>query len=347
MKPQSSNPRRVVHSNGKLSFALVAAVVCFVGGVLLAASQLDAARLPPSLPGALRRGGSERLGLGDDLAISEKKEVIRRALSELLEKNSSNFPRSATGSTFCTPWPLCALAPTEPPYFHLCDLLNNWSPDNPNMSTFASSPATSPGGVRDPLPIFDFSDPTERFIAQSWRKAEVPFMLKHVPDLDRARALWSNDFFLREMFENTEYKIESAVHKSHFLYFAKTSGLRGGNAPADWEPPQVHEAGMTYRDFEAVAKGADERAAAVDRGIVGEVESTGANVLGAAKTLYLTISSGLGARTKWIVESLPFLKDDHDFFRINYPAPFHGINCRFGMRGVVQVIGIMFIVCSL
>jgi len=42
--------------------------------------------------------------------------------------------------------------------------------------------------------------------------------------------------------------------------------------------------------------------------------------------------------TAWVVESLSFFRDDRLNFRVNYPEPFHGINCRFGMRGVVQVM---------
>jgi hypothetical protein len=45
----------------------------------------------------------------------------------------------------------------------------------------------------------------------------------------------------------------------------------------------------------------------------------------------------MGGMTAWVVDALSFFRDDRLNFRVNYPAPFHGINCRFGMRGVVQV----------
>lgn len=134
---------------------------------------------------------------------------------------------------------------------------------------------------------------------------------------------------------------------------------------------------MTYAEFEKVAKAADHSmslgAAISSSG--GSISSRRReqSVSSVGDKLYLTISAGslsrvetflniytllsfceierslqvltsifcglvgMGAMTAWVVESLPFFRDDRLNFRVNYPESFHGINCRFGMRGVVQV----------
>jgi hypothetical protein len=53
--------------------------------------------------------------------------------------------------------------------------------------------------------------------------------------------------------------------------------------------------------------------------------------------IYLTISAGVGGKVSWIADALSYFRDDTKFFRVNYPEEFHGINCRFGMKGIVQV----------
>jgi len=242
-------------------------------------------------------------------------------------RSLSAFPGEATMvlplnlSAFCSPWPKCALPVREPAYHSLCSVLSAWSPDD---SRFESYERKSPVGQlgKDPLPVFSFMDPAELAVARAYREAEVPFLLRNVPDLDATRREWT-DSYLRKAFGEMEeesrpkYKIERSTRRGHFLYYkgSKNTRLRGGEK---WTAPQDNVRDMTYSEFEATATDAD---AAAD---------------GGDRRLYLTISAGMGGVLNWVVDSLRFFRDDHDFFRVNYPEPFHGINCRFGMRGVVQ-----------
>ena len=58
---------------------------------------------------------------------------------------------------------------------------------------------------------------------------------------------------------------------------------------------------------------------------------------------YLTINADEGMRTPGIINSLPFFdvnkfqpsSDEHFFFHSRFSS-YHGINCRFGMRGVIS-----------
>ena len=166
-------------------------------------------------------------------------------------------------------------------------------------------------------------------MAQVYRELEVPFVVRGVPDLEEARARWTPGF-LRDAFTRMRpgeaYKIERSTRKGHFLYYSKARahrGIRGATEPSGpaWVPPQESAAELSYSDFEAAASAAGQRSTAGRP---------------AEHLLYLTISAGVGAFTDWVVGSLAFFRDDHDFFRVNFPEEFHGINCRFGMRGIVQ-----------
>mmetsp|Transcript_52905 Transcript_52905/g.120583 ORF Transcript_52905/g.120583 Transcript_52905/m.120583 type:complete len:420 (+) Transcript_52905:245-1504(+) len=212
-------------------------------------------------------------------------------------------------SRFCAEWPKCTLPPREPSYRPLCDLLKAWSPDDPNVPR---------GGLTDALPVFNYGIESERFAAQSYREAELPLVLEGVPELDATNARWTDDF-LKAAFASMEnskkghkYKIERSIRKGHFLYYSK------GHARSDWNPPTEMVGNLAYQDYESAASKAEKHEGHVEGGL-----------------LYLTISASLGGVTQWVLEGLSFLKDNK-YFRVNYPAAFHGINCRFGMKGIVQ-----------
>ena len=214
-----------------------------------------------------------------------------------------------SSALFCSPgWPQCAMPPREADYQNLCDLLSEWSPDDPSPHPI----------TRDPLPVLSYSDPAERAIAESYREAELPFVLKDLGQLSDAQALWTDDYMesrfqVMERSKSPKFKVDRSTRSGHFLYFKAPRGsIRG------WSAPQTAEKGMRYREFLDIAKAADQH-----------------NDLSAG-ALYLTISAGMGGTLEWVVESLSFFRDNK-FFRVNFPSKFHGINCRFGMKGVVQV----------
>ena len=153
----------------------------------------------------------------------------------------------------------------------------------------------------DSLPVFDWAAPAELDAARQYREAELPFVLTGVPEVTATVQRW-DDAFLRRGFQKMRrgsYKVEkSSGRNGHFLYYSKSKGkqakqgLRGG-----WKAPE-RDAKLQYIDFEAAA-------AAADRD--GGADET-------RKILYLTISSGAGAATDWIVDGLSMFRDS-PFFR--------------------------------
>mmetsp|Transcript_70329 Transcript_70329/g.196740 ORF Transcript_70329/g.196740 Transcript_70329/m.196740 type:complete len:252 (-) Transcript_70329:297-1052(-) len=107
--------------------------------------------------------------------------------------------------------------------------------------------------------------------------------------------------------------------------------LRGGRPPKGFQAPQSTEE-MTYDDFSKEASAA----------------GNGPGQSGGRGLLYLTVSAGAGAQIDWIRAGLQFLlpSDEsrapgtglagHPFFDVDRHVNFHGINCRLGMRGIIQ-----------
>ena len=250
--------------------------------------------------------------------------------AELAAARAEAAAAASAVATRCAPFPACALPPRAPAYYPLCELLDDWSPNEPDAARFATSRAAA-----TPLPRFDYSAADEREAAEAYRRAELPFVLYGLTDLDAAAAEWSDEF-LREAFASTpreNYKIERAAgaEGNQFLYYS----LKQAHAPAGWEPPQETVRDATYAEFDAAAARASAtrgRGAGAGRG-----DAAGA---AAEQLLYLTVSATMGGRTKWIRDALRFFSPvglgGGRMFNVERAAEWHGINCRFGMRGVVQ-----------
>lgn len=254
----------------------------------------------------------------DNRKISDHHQVVSQPVSryQLISNNS------------CSPWPKCTLPPREPSYYPLCDLLLNWSPNDPDIKGFEKSSANPSF-----FPRFDFSNEEEYNIALQYRKAELPFIVYNLPQLDDTKEKWTDDY-LRNVFERMnphQYTIDKSTNHGHLLYYSKKSkNIRG------YVPPQQSMSHLSYKDFEEIAIAADTSAALSHRDKIVRKEEDREDKY-SNDLLYLTISANIGGLTQWIVNALSYFRDNTKFFRVNYPSEFHGINCRFGMRGIVQV----------
>ena len=147
-----------------------------------------------------------------------------------------------------------------------------------------------------------------------------------MPDLDAAHERWTDEF-LQESFRQTPrnyWRIERSNHGGNFLYYS----LRGGR-PRDFHEPQSPINTMSYDEFLREAQSAQ----------------SGQPTDG---LLYLTVSAHAGAMVDWIRRDLKFLLPSDEerapgtglvgdpFFDIDRHTSFHGINCRLGMRGILQ-----------
>jgi hypothetical protein len=144
----------------------------------------------------------------------------------------------------------------------------------------------------------------------------LPYIYTDIAQLDAATVNWRKEGFLRDKFNSEDTWRKSSVERTErgtiFLYHG---------------PEQSRAEDITsYDQFEALAKKRE----------VGAADQP-------TNLLYLTISAGLGRKLQWMKEALPFLFPSpakggpgNALFKWDESDSFKGVNCRFGMRGIVQ-----------
>ena len=214
----------------------------------------------------------------------------------------------------------------EGPYFHLGNLLS-WNPDDTADKMWTHSPAHPTRGKG--LPRFDYKNQSEVLMARAYELASLPFVFYNIPDLDEAANTAFTTSHLLANFGRTARIVERS-NDNHFTYFHKYDGTN--SRYPEWTPPQA-EITMTLSEFMAYAFEA------------GKQNLINTANLRARKTPlhYLTISAGEGKSTPWITKALPFFdvanfkpSSSSHFSFIKDSETYHGINCRFGMRGVTS-----------
>ena len=209
---------------------------------------------------------------------------------------------------------------TNPAVFTLRDLLQDWNPDDTEADHWTTSRAhpdqkgNKGGAGGGAVRRFDFQKPEDLRTARKYRVAEMPFIVYNVPELDKGIGKLS----LPQLKSNLGHmpRLVEGSKDNHFMYYSS----KIGEHPLDmsWRPPQM-DLPMTFAKFLRLAEEAE------------KVPHSGA-----APLHYMTIGAGEGLATPWIREALPFFTDSRDdnFFIVDSDG-FKGINCRFGMRGVV------------
>lgn len=105
----------------------------------------------------------------------------------------------------------------EPKYFKLKHLLYRWNPDDTDSRRWAKSMA-HPLLNQDPIRRFDYSNPTERAIALQYRKAELPFIVYNVAELDHALKTGFKTSNLIKSFGGEKRHVERSAD-NHFMYY--------------------------------------------------------------------------------------------------------------------------------
>jgi hypothetical protein len=184
-------------------------------------------------------------------------------------------------------------------------VITGWNPDHVEI----------PDRFHESLPIFDFGNVTERAIAARYRDAEIPFKIFNLAEFDVVSSLWT-DQYLEENIQKGKQAFTVEISKSnHFMYWNHKSARRRKN----YVPPTTILPNMTFPEWLRIAKDADER----------KVRNDSVHhylVLGTRKD---DISRSFVSRDLFM-----FTSKSPNFF-IRAPQFNQGIQCRFGMRGVI------------
>lgn len=187
----------------------------------------------------------------------------------------------------------------------MLDIIKNWNPDDPNFR---------PDNIYSSLCYFDYSVESDLSAAFAYRDAEVPFVVRGVPDLDDTVMRWADPLYLRKLLKGKEYKVERS-EDNHFMYWRSgksTKKLRG------WKEP-THMTKMTYdRWLESASKTHDAR------GTHYYFRVSGCSKHGGCPQPNLME----------IFDELPIFKPKPSLFMVS-PKEQRGIHCRFGQSGVI------------
>jgi hypothetical protein len=243
-----------------------------------------------------------------------------------------------------------------PMLFPLASLLGEWTSD------ITTPPPTY--GRYSSLRVFDWL--TEREEAERYRRAEVPFVIRNVPSLDRAAAHFSDDATLLGMMgESTKYMAE-VNDNNHFMYYNKLKAKKRSAVAAEYKAPTREEhiaAGSWLRSAKEVATAvADEEARGLPSWWFADPEGPEAAArVGVSSTVdaperakrtlaYMRASTDPRDKqaNRWIYGELPLFdkdgarsglgpdatRDETSFFLMDASQQ-RGIHCRFGMPGII------------
>ena len=199
-----------------------------------------------------------------------------------------------------------------PVYKSLLNIINDWNPDNPDPPT----------NFRETLQHFNFSDPRERKLAAAYRDAEIPFKLYDVPFVSYASHKWSDEYLSFELSKSTAAKHVEKSDSNHFMYWAMKSWKQKRGKV--FEPPtEIVTDSMDFKTWVALARKADQERLAYDKNM-------------ASAHYYFMTNAMQGDRdNSFVAKDLPVFSSGTKNFFIPKPQFNKGIQCRFGMRGII------------
>ncbi|GMH65586.1 hypothetical protein TrST_g8428 [Triparma strigata] len=219
----------------------------------------------------------------------------------------NEYPRK--DAPHCPPHP-----PSDYPHeYPILDILANWPPDMPDFR---------PEVVYNSLCYFDYSLEGDRAAALNYRKAEVPFVVRNIPDVDDTALRWSDPMYMKNLLGNSNYKVEESVN-NHFMYWrnpAKGAKVKERDGKTWTQPTE-----MIKMQFDEWLEKAESYKGA-------KAES---------KHWYFRVSgcspNGGGCpspNTQELFDEIPIFKPQESLFMVK-PKSQRGIHCRFGMTGVI------------
>jgi oxalate decarboxylase/phosphoglucose isomerase-like protein (cupin superfamily) len=190
------------------------------------------------------------------------------------------------------------------PYRSLLSVVSDWNPDEPDI----------PPTFREVLQHFDYGNPEERQMAERYRNAEIPFKLFNVTEFHDISLLWTDDYLSHNL-EDIRHKAHIERSKNnHFMFWSS----RGGHI-SNFKPPTEIMSKMNFDMWLQLARQADTE----------KWTNT---------TPHYYFMAGAEphehGRT-FISRDLKLFSTEKANFFITKIGRNKGIQCRFGMRGVI------------
>ena len=192
-----------------------------------------------------------------------------------------------------------------PKYANLLDVIKAWNPDDPDP----------PSSFKESLQHFDYSNTDEMIAAVKFRDAELPFKVYNVPEFDSVVNKWSDDYLTSQFRNSIESRRVEKSRSNHFMYWNANQRLHVRN----YKPPTEIVDNMQFESWLRMAQHAD------------SVKVRNETVH------YYFMSNALPGvkKSSFISRDLQLLSSAENNFFISNVVANKGIQCRFGMRGVI------------
>ena len=193
------------------------------------------------------------------------------------------------------------------------DIITHWNPD---------IPTPKPDTIHQSLCIFDHQ--TEKEKAEAYREAEAPFILRNDPNILSIAERWNHPDYLSDLLGSTQtYKSEFST-SNHFMFWRR--GRQ--EPPPGWKNPTDTEYEITFTEWLHKAKQA--------KGVLQTNQDHVYFRLNGCKDSYRIEKClhKMGAGGYYISQEIPFFSPKQSFYIVE-PDDFRGINCRFGMNGII------------
>eukprot|EP00615_Pteridomonas_danica_P004652 CAMPEP_0114341580 /NCGR_PEP_ID=MMETSP0101-20121206/9144_1 /TAXON_ID=38822 ORGANISM="Pteridomonas danica, Strain PT" /NCGR_SAMPLE_ID=MMETSP0101 /ASSEMBLY_ACC=CAM_ASM_000211 /LENGTH=473 /DNA_ID=CAMNT_0001475235 /DNA_START=147 /DNA_END=1568 /DNA_ORIENTATION=- len=202
---------------------------------------------------------------------------------------------------------------TYPPVESLLDIIHRWNPDESD---------NIPNPFHEKLQMFNYSDLEQRKMAEKYRNAELPFKIFGIPEIENVVEKWNDEYLEKKLHSPAvNFKVEKSTD-NHFMYNVRRNYK--GNL-GEWQPPTKDAKGMDFNEWVEKAHKGDTEGIDPDEPHFYLTTGVQAGRLVAAnKRLKQFISSDLGV----------FSTTKNNFFITAVDAN-KGIQCRFGMKGVI------------
>lgn len=204
-----------------------------------------------------------------------------------------------------------------PKYNPLLSRIEEWNPDNPDV----------PADFTETLMHFNFSNPQERNMAMAYRNAEVPFKVYDVPFVSAVMEKWTDDYLSRALREGG--KASRHVEKSesnHFMYWALKPWKKQRNQSYK-SPTEIVTAEMDFDQWLPYAQKADHDKT---RPVANKEDKQ-------HDPYYYLMTNALKGdhAATFVARDIPVFSEGRKNFFIPKPDLNKGIQCRFGMRGII------------
>lgn len=198
-----------------------------------------------------------------------------------------------------------------PLQWSLVHVLSHWNPDDTEI----------PQKIYQGLCSLDWKDPRQRELAQAYREAEVPFLIKNHPEVWQTAERWTHYDYLDHLLggEATMYRNEHS-HGNHMPYWKL-----GKNQPhpPGWKPP-TENVDLSFPEW--YKKAAE---------LEGDQHVDTVGAITKAEHWYFRLNGAWGSNNDFLYDELPIFSPTEPSFFMPDPEGQRGINCRFGSKGII------------